>query len=110
MFPYSANTTFYLLSISSVPDEIGSKQLKVTSKKAAVGMLQSITASEYQTSVSISKKLDLKLTIQLFIYGGEKYALIKDKIYKIERTYINGMFIELYLSLSEINKDELIDD
>ena len=107
MFPNSANASVLLLSISSLPDDIGSKKLVVTSKRRVVAIVQSITASEYQTSVSINKKMDMKVVIQSFLYRDEKFALVKDIIYKIERTYINGMFIELYLSASDIKLEEL---
>lgn len=107
MFPYSPNITFELLSICSVPDEIGTKKLKITSRKKVIGIIKSITASEYQTSISINKKMDMKISMQSFAYDDSKYALVKESIYKVERTYINGMFIELYLSLTEIKKEEL---
>lgn len=107
MFPNSANATFYLLSISSIPDSIGSKRLVITSKKSVVGMVKSISSSEYQTSVSINKKLDYKVTIQSFIYDGSKYVLLGSDVYKIERTYENGMFLELYLSITDFKKEEL---
>lgn len=107
MFPNSANTRIALLSISSVPDEIGTKRLMVTSKRETMAITQSITASEYQTSVSINRKMDLKAVIQSFVYHGEKYALVHNTVYKIERTYVNGMFIELYLAQSETGMEEL---
>lgn len=107
MFPNSANADVLLLSISSLPDDIGSKKLVITSKRRVVAMVQSITASEYQTSVSINKKMDMKVVIQSFLYRDEKFALVKNTIYKIERTYINGMFIELYLTVSDIKFEEL---
>ncbi len=110
MFPNSANTSVLLLSISSLPDDIGSKKMVITSKKRVVAMVQSITSSEYQTSVSINQKMDMKIVIQSFLYHNEKYAQVNDDIYKIERTYNNGMFIELYLSLSDIKKEELEDE
>ncbi len=110
MFPNSANANVLLLSISSLPDEIGSKKLVITSKRRVVAMVQSITSSEYQTSVSINKKMDMKVVIQSFLYKDEKFALVKDIIYKIERTYINGMFIELYLAQSDIKVEELSDE
>ena len=50
-------------------------------------------------------KFDLKVVIQAFLYDGSKYAKIKDQIYKIERTYLNGQFLELYLVSSDIEVD-----
>ena len=107
MFPYSSNVSFSLISITSVLDKIGSKRLVISSRKEVIGMMSSITSKEYQSSVTINKTFECKVSIQSFLYDDSKYAIIKDKVYKIERTYINGMFIELYLSLSDISLEEL---
>lgn len=107
MFPFSSSVSFSLISIVSVLDGIGSKRLVISSSKEVVGMVGSITSKEYQTSVAINKTFDYKVSIQSFLYDDSKYAIIKGKIYKIERTYISGMFIELYMSLSDITLEEL---
>ena len=51
-------------------------------------------------------KFDLKVVIQSFLYDGSKYARIKNQIYKIERTYLNGHFLELYLVSSDIEVEQ----
>lgn len=107
MFPFSSSVSFSLISIVSVLDGIGSKRLVISSRKEVVGMVGSITSKEYQTSVTINKTFDYKVSIQSFLYDDSKYAIIKGKVYKIERTYISGMFIELYMSLSDIALEEL---
>lgn len=107
MFPNSANASFTLLTITSVVDEVGVKKLTIEKSKELIGCLESITSGEFQTSVALNKKFDLKVKIQAFLYDESKYVLIKGKVYKIERTYNNGQFIELYMSLSEINYNDL---
>ena len=69
--------------------------------------MRSITSSEYQTSTLLNVKVDLKVVLQAPIYDGSKYAILNDIIYKIERTYINGQFIELYLVETEYKEEEL---
>ena len=102
MFPSSANTHLALLYIKNIKDEIGVNKNVVISSKKISGSTRSITQSEYQASASLGVKFDLKVIIQSFLYDGSKYALIKNQIYKIERTYLNGQFLELYLVSSDI--------
>ena len=45
-------------------------------------------------------------TVQAFVYDGSKYAEIRGSIYKIERTYVNGQFIELYLTLTDLKSED----
>lgn len=102
MFPNSVNTHLALLYIKNVKDDIGvSKNVVISSKKIS-GSARSITQAEFQTSASLGIKFDLKIVIQAFLYDDSKYAMINNQIYKIERTYLNGQFLELYLASSDI--------
>ena len=107
MFPNSANVSLTLISIVSTLDSLGVKKNKIISRKEVVGSMRSITSSEYQTSTLLNVKVDLKVVLQAPIYDGAKYAILNDIIYKIERTYINGQFIELYLVETEYKEEEL---
>lgn len=53
-------------------------------------------------------QLDMGIKIQGPLYNKSRYAEVDGSIYKIERTYINGMFIELYLTESNIKKSDII--
>ena len=108
MFPNSANASLTLISIVSVLDSLGVKKNRIVSRKEVVGSMQSITSSEYQTSTLLNIKVDIKVSIQAPIYDGSKYVLMDDVIYKIERTYINGQFIELYLVATDLKESELL--
>ena len=108
MFPNSANASLTLISIVSILDSLGVKKDKIISRKEVVGSMRSITSSEYQTTTLLNVKVDLKIVLQTPIYDGSKYAILNDVIYKIERTYINGQFTELYLVATEYKEDELI--
>ena len=107
MFPNSPNISIALLTIINAQDSLGNRRLVLQGSKEVVGVLKSITSQEYQTAVLIQKHFDCKVVLQAFIYGGQKYALVKGKIFKIERTYVNGQFIELYLTETEIKAEEL---
>ncbi len=102
MFPNSANTRLTLLSITSSVDALGNKRNIVKSKKEVIGSKRSITQSEYQTSINTSVKYDLKVVIQSVLYDESKFVNVNGSLYKIERTYLNGQFIELYLTSSNI--------
>lgn len=108
MFPNACNISLHLLSVVSKPDRLGNKHLVINKIKEVVGIAKSITSKEYQTSVMINKNFELKVSIISFLYDGSKYAKIKGTFYKIERTFINGQFIELYLSSTELKEDDFI--
>lgn len=108
MFPNAINTSLSLLCIVGISDNLGNKRLVIKSSKSVVGITKSITSSEFQTSVMMNLKFDFKVSINASVYDGSKYVRIKGKIYKIERTYLNGMFLELYLSLTDLNEEDFL--
>src|SRR5574344_834404 len=102
MFPNSPNSRLALLCVASSLDNIGNKTNVVTSKKEVIGSLRSVTKLEYSTNVSLGLKIDLKVVIQSILYDDSKFVQTKDVLYKVERTYVDAQFIELYLSKSDI--------
>lgn len=102
MFPNSINCEIELLQVESETSDIGVNKITVTSKRRLPCSIKSITRLEYLTSVEISKNIEIKAVLQSFLYRGEKYAVINKIIYKIERTFLNGGFIELYLAKCDI--------
>ena len=74
MFPNSGNTSLSLLRIVNELDSLGNKRLVILSSREVVGILKSITSSEYQTSVMINVSYEFKISIQAFLYDGSKYA------------------------------------
>ena len=108
MFPSSPNIRLVLLKVSSFQDSIGNRTLNLLNSKVVIGINFSITSKEYYESKKQDYKVDIALKIQSFLYDGSRYADIAGVIYKIERTYLNGQFIELYLSESKIYKGDII--
>ncbi len=106
MFPNAVNTSLSLLNVVSKLDDLGNKSLVIKSSKEVYGITKSITSSEFQTSVMLNITYDFKVVIQAPLYDGSKYALIRGKYYKIQRTYINGQFIELYLVATDLKEDD----
>ena len=110
MYPNAINTSLALLRIVSKADSIGNKRTVIDSSHEVLGITKSLTSSEFQSSTAINKVYDFKVSIQALLYNDEKFALIKGVIYKIERTYLNGQFMELYLKESDYNYEALLDE
>lgn len=107
MFPSSPNIKITLLKLLPSTDSIGNTKLRVVTKKEVIGINKSITSKEYYESKKHEYKVDLALKIQSFLYDGSKYALYEGTIYQIERTYLAGQFIELYLMESKIRLSDI---
>ena len=110
MFPNSANVSIRLLRTNHVSDTIGQKKLVVTHSKEVIGIMFSVTSKEFYESKSLNSKIDLALKIQSILFDGSKYALVRGAIYRIERTYLKGQFVELYLVETNIKVGDLIDN
>ena len=109
MYPNSPNIRLQLLTMDLVQNSIGSSTYQLQNSKEVVGINFSITSNEYYESKRSNIKIDIALKIQSFLYDYSKYADITGVIYKIERTYQTGQFIELYLSRTKIRKSDIID-
>lgn len=105
MFPNSASIRLTLLNITPSTDNIGNKTFGVKSSKEVIGISKSITSNEYLSQTKIDVVFEFKISILCFLYDGSKYIKTNNIIYKIERTYINGMYIELYLVSTELELD-----
>lgn len=102
MFPNSPSSRLLLLKVSSTTDGIGNKKMTVAESREVVAIERSVTASEHSSSVAIGRKVDRVALIQSFLYEGQKYAKIGGSLYKVERTYLSGQFIELHLGDADI--------
>jgi hypothetical protein len=108
MFPSSPNIRLSLLKLDGVPDAIGNRQWTMISSKEVIGIQFSVTSREYYESKKSDLRIDVALRIQNFLYDGSRNAMIDGLIYKIERTYVNGQFIELYLVETKIKRGDII--
>ena len=108
MYPNSPNIKLNLLKMDLIQNSIGSSTYHLQSSKEVIGINISITSTEYYESKRSDIKIDVALKIQSFLFDDSKYADIDGDIYKIERTYLIGQFIELYLSKTKIRKSDVI--
>jgi (p)ppGpp synthase/HD superfamily hydrolase len=108
MYPNSPNIRLKLLTLNQIQNSIGTSSFQLHSSKEVIGINFSITSNEYYESKRTDIKIDLALKIQSFLFNHSQYADIDGSIYKIERTYQVGQFIELYLSKTNIRKSDII--
>ena len=107
MFPSSPNINLELLKLDTVKDNIGNNKLELISKKRVIGIKKQVTSKEYYESKRQEYKIDLSLKIQSFLYDGSKYVLADGIIYSVERTYLAGQFLELYLVESKLKVSDI---
>ena len=108
-YPNSANISLFLLRVKTDADDLGNQVLRLVGSKEVVGMTSSITSKEFYNSKQTQLKLDFKVSIQCFLYDKSKYIYVsnEDVVYKVERTYQNGMMMELYCSETDIKKEDI---
>lgn len=107
MFPSSPNIKLEMLKLESIKDNIGNNKLLLISKKQVIGIKKQVTSKEYYESKKQEYKIGLSLKIQSFLYDGSKYVLVDDVIYSVERTYLAGQFLELYLVESKLKVSDI---
>ena len=108
MFPSSPNLRVKLLKIMPNTDDIGNVIYECIGSKEVIAISKQVTSKEYYESKRENYKVDMAVKINAFLYDGSKYAIINDLLYKIERTYLNGQFIELYMMESIVKIGDLI--
>lgn len=109
MYPNSPNIRIKLLKMDMIQNTIGASAYQLQNAKEVIGINISITSNEYYESKRSDIKIDIALKIQSFLYDNSKYAEVDGDIYKVERTYQIGQFVELYLSKTKIRKSDVID-
>ena len=108
-YPNSGNISLFLLRVKTDADDLGNQVLRLVGSKEVVGMTSSITSKEFYQSKESKVLLDFKVAIQAFLYDKSKYVYVpnEDTIYKVERSYQNGMWIELSCSETQIKKEDI---
>ena len=108
-YPNSANISLFLLRVKTDADDLGNQVLRLVGSKEVVGVTSSITSKEFYQSKETKVLLDFKVSIQAFLYDKSKYVYVpkEDTIYKVERSYQNGMWMELYCSETQLKKEEI---
>lgn len=100
-FSNSPNIQFELLEVSKLRENF-----IVASRKIVVGMTRSLTREEWKSSLETKVKIDFKIQIDVRQFADQKFAKIGDIYYKIERTFVSGQHIELYLGSTHLLERE----
>ena len=108
-YPNSANISLFLLRVKTDADDLGNQVLRLVGSKEVVGVTSSITSKEFYSSKETKILLDFKVSIQVILYDRSKYIYVpnEDTIYKVERTYQNGIWLELSVSETNLKKEEI---
>ena len=86
-----------LLKVSDATDEYGKQRFEITSSKEMMAIPTNITRSEFYEASRSGYKVSRIIRINSFLYQGERYILIDDKVYKVIKTYELAHLLELTL-------------
>ena len=86
-----------LLKVSDATDEYGKQRFEITSSKEMMAIPTNITRSEFYEASRSGYKVSRIIRINSFLYQGERYILIDNKIYKVIKTYELSHLLELTL-------------
>ena len=102
-FPNSPNVRLILIAVSQNKDKYN-----VLSSKDVIGIMRSLTREEWKVSIETKIKIEIKVQVNAFSYQNEKFVQIENIYYRVERTFVGGQFIELYLSKTSLFEDDFI--
>lgn len=91
-----------LLKVSDTTDEYGKQRFEITSSKEMMAIPTNITRSEFYEASRNGYKVSRIIRINNFLYQGERYILIDNKIYKVIKTYELSHLIELTLESTNL--------
>ena len=91
-----------LLKVSDATDEYGKQRFEITSSKEMMAIPTNITRSEFYEASRSGYKVSRIIRINSFLYQGERYILIDNKIYKVIKTYELAHLLELTLERTNL--------
>ncbi len=102
-FPNSPNQRLRLMKVEKDQDKF-----LVVSHKDVIGIVRSLTREEWKISIETKIQINIKVQINAFLYQGEKFAKLDNAFYKIERTFLGGQYIELYLGETRLKDEDFL--
>lgn len=91
-----------LLKVSDTADEYGKQRFEITSSKEMMAIPTNITRTEFYEASRSGYKVSRIISINNFLYQGERYILIDNKIYKVIKTYELSHLLELTLESTSL--------
>lgn len=104
-FPNSPNIILKLLKVTKEREKYIIKK-----SKEVVGILRSLTRDEWKAAVETKINIDYKVSINAFLYNDEKFVKVNQTYYKVERTFVGGQFVELYLNATRLTNDDFYEE
>lgn len=95
-----------LLKVSDATDEYGKQRFEITSSKEMMAIPTNITRSEFYEASRSGYKVSRIIRINSFLYQGERYILIDNKIYKVIKTYELSHLLELTLESTNLKVED----
>ena len=103
-----------LLKVNDATDEYGKQRFEITSSKEMMARFEitsskemmaiptNITRSEFYEASRSGYKVSKIIRINSFLYQGERYILIDNKVYKVIKTYELSHLLELTLESTNL--------
>ena len=95
-----------LLKVSDATDEYGKQRFEITSSKEMMAIPTNITRSEFYEASRSGYKVSRIIRINSFLYQGERYILIDNKVYKVIKTYELSHLLELTLESTNLKVED----
>jgi len=104
-FPNSPNARLHLIAVQQ-----DREKYKVLTDREVIGIIRSLTREEWKAAVETKVKIEIKVQLNVFSYKDEKFVQMNECYYRVERTYVGGQYIELYLSKTGLDGDDFISE
>lgn len=91
-----------LLKVSDATDEYGKQRFEITSSKEMMAIPTNITRNEFYEASRSGYKVSRIIRVNNFLYQGERYILIDNKVYKVIKTYELAHLLELTLESTNL--------
>lgn len=95
-----------LLEVKEEVDGYGNQKFKVTKRNEVLSSEVSVSRNEFYEASRSGYKVTRVIRINSFLYKGERYVLIENKIYKVIRTYLISHLLELTLEDTKLSEVE----
>ncbi len=102
-FPNSPNARINLISVQQVKEKYN-----VLTSREVLGIIRSLTREEWKVAVETKVKIEIKVQLNAFSYKEEKIVRMNETYYRVERTFLGGQYVELYLSKTGLNDGDFL--
>lgn len=95
-----------LLEVTEEVDGYGNQKFKVAKRNDVLSSEVSVSRNEFYEASRSGYKVTRVIRINNFLYKGERYISIENKVYKVVRTYLISHLLELTLEDTKLSEVE----